>query len=236
MKTLRKTAIVCALVAVCASNVHAQVITNDPAALAQTAANFLQQIEQMKAQIEQAKMQYEALTGTIGNYKNLLPTSLAQLRNNLPQNWSQVYSDAMNSSSSISGSASSILSQFDNQIRGMGRGDALRFINQKLHEKGAYDRAMTEQAYNNQMRELNDMQALTNQIGQATTQKQILDLQARIQTAQGAIHGEQAKLALMAMGQQSQEQLLRQQQAVAQKRYLIGDDGEANTAPNITGQ
>ena len=236
MKILRKTAIVCALVAVSVGSAEAQVIVSDPTTLAQDAANFLQQIQQMKAQLDQAKQQYDAISGNINSYQNLLPTSLAQLRNNLPQNWSQVYSDAMNSSSSISGSASSILSQFDSQIRGMGRGDALRFINQKLHEKGAYDRAMTEQAYNNQMRELNDMQALTSQIATAGTQKQILDLQARIQTAQGAIHGEQAKLALMAMGQQSQEQLLRQQQAVAQKRYLIGDDGEANTAPNITGQ
>jgi type IV secretion system protein VirB5 len=195
-----------------------------------------QQIVQLKLEVQQLKQQYDAVTGSVGNYGGVLPTSLASLRNNLPGNWTQVYSDAMNSNSSISGSASSILSQFDGQIRGMGRGDALRFIDQQLHSKGAYDRAMTQRAYDNQMQELNDMQSLTQQIGQATTEKQILDLQARIQTAQGAIHGEQAKLALMAMGQQNQEQLLRQQQAVAQKRYLIGDDSETNTAPNITGQ
>jgi type IV secretion system protein VirB5 len=94
---------------------------------------------------------------------------------------------------------------------------------------------MTEQAYDNQMRELNDMQTLTQQIGQATTQKQIEDLQARIQTAQGAIHGEQTKLQLMAMGQQAQQQLLQQQKAVAQKRYLLGDDDEQNQAPNLIG-
>jgi type IV secretion system protein VirB5 len=39
----------------------------------------------------------------------------------------------------------------------------------------------------------------------------------------------------MAMGQQAQEQLLRQQQAIAQKRYLLGDDNETNTAPDLTG-
>lgn len=235
MKILRKTAIVCSLAVVCVS-AHAQIVVTNPTSLAQTAANFLQQIAQMKAQLTQAEQQYSAITGSVGNYQNMLPTSLTSLRNNLPSNWTQVYSDAMNSNSSVSGSASSILSQFDNQIRGMGRGDALTFIDQQLHSKGAYDRAMTQQAYDNQMQELNDMQTLTSQIGQATSEKQILDLQARIQTAQGAIHGEQAKLALMAMGQQNQDQLLRQQQAVAQKRYLIGDTGEANTAPNITGQ
>ena len=227
-------AIAIALAASCAG-AHAQIVVTDPTSLAQRATNFLQQIAQMKAQLDQARRQYEAMSGTLGSYQNILPTSTSTLRNNLPQNWSQVYSDAMNSTSSVSGSASSILSQFDNQIRGRGRGDALKFIDQKLHEKGAYDRAMTEQAYDNQMRELNDMQTLTQQIGQATTQKQIEDLQARIQTAQGAIHGEQAKLQLMAMGQQAQQQLLQQQKAVAQKRYLLGDDDEQNQAPNLIG-
>ncbi|AKK25127.1 type IV secretion system protein (plasmid) [Pandoraea oxalativorans] len=232
---MRRTAIVCSLAVVCAG-AQAQIVVTNPDSLKQTAANFLKEIEQMKAQLQQAESQYKAITGNIGTYQNLLPASLASLRNNLPQNWTQVYSDAINSNSSISGSASSLLSQFDSQIRGMGRGDALKFIDQQLHSKGAYDRVMTQQAYDNQMQELNDMQTLTQQIGSATSEKQILDLQARIQTAQGAIHGEQAKLALMAMGQQNQEQLLRQQQAVAQKRYLIGDDDEANTTPNLTGQ
>ncbi|SEF11275.1 type IV secretion system protein VirB5 [Burkholderia sp. WP9] len=234
MKLWKQTAMAIALATSCAG-AHAQIVVTDPTSLAQRAANFLQQIGQMKAQLDQARQQYEAMSGTIGSYSSMLPTSTSTLRNNLPQNWSAVYSDAMNSTSSVSGSASSILSQFDNQIRGMGRGDALKFIDEKLHEKGAYDRAMTEQAYDNQMRELNDMQSLTQQIGQATTQKQIEDLQARIGTAQGAIHGEQTKLQLMAMGQQAQERLLRQQQAIAQKRYLLGDDSETNTAPNLTG-
>lgn len=235
MKLFRQTAVVVALAAACAG-AHAQIVVTNPTSLVQTAANFLQQIANAKAQLQQAESQYSAITGSVGNYSSLLPTSLSSLRNNLPQNWSSVYSDAMNSNSSVSGSASSILSQFDSQIRGMGRTDALTFIDQQLHAKGAYDRAMTEQAYNNQMQELNDMQTLTQQIGQATTQKQINDLQARIQTAQGSIQGEQSKLQLMAMGQQAQQQLLQQQKEVAQKRYLIGDDNEQNQAPNLTGQ
>ncbi|MEX3614087.1 MAG: type IV secretion system protein, partial [Burkholderia gladioli] len=58
---------------------------------------------------------------------------------------------------------------------------------------------------------------------------------ARIQTAQGAIHGEQAKLALMAMGQRSQQQLLEQQQNLARKRYLYGEDNEPNSSPDLLG-
>ena len=234
MKNLRKAVIVVAMSVACVG-ARAQIVTACPTCDITAITQAAKQIEQMKLELQQLQQQYDAVTGSVGNYQNMLPTSLASLRNNLPANWTQVYSDAMNSNSSISGSASSILSQFDSQIRGMGRLEAVQFISQKLREKGAYDRAMTEQAYNNQMRELNDMQALTNQIGSAGTEKQILDLQARIQTAQGAIHGEQAKLALMAMGQRSQQQLLEQQESLARKRYVLGDDNEPNSAPNLLG-
>jgi type IV secretion system protein VirB5 len=234
VKILRKAAIAIAMSAACVS-AEAQIVTTCPTCDITVITQAAQQIVQLKAEVQQLRQQYDAVTGSVGDYQSMLPTSLASLRNNLPDNWNQVYSDAMNSNSSISGSAGSILSQFDGQIRGMGRVEAVQFIAEKLREKGAYDRAMTERAYDNQMRELNDMQALTSQIGSATTEKQILDLQARIQTAQGAIHGEQAKLALMAMGQRSQQQLLEQQQNLARKRYLYGDDNEPNSAPDLLG-
>ncbi|MDC9184887.1 type IV secretion system protein [Escherichia coli] len=48
---------------------------------------------------------------------------------------------------------------------------------------------MAQNAYNNEMAELNNIQELTNQIDSTTDMKQIADLQARIQTAQGAIQG-----------------------------------------------
>jgi type IV secretion system protein VirB5 len=163
----------------------------------------------------------------------MLSGDTSLLRGNLPSNWNQVYADAMNSNSSVSGSASSILSSFQGQINGMGRTDALAFINQKLEEKGATDRAMGMQSYNNEMAELNNIQALTDQIDQTTTPKEIMDLQARIQTAQGSIQGEQAKLRLMAMLQQSQDKLLQQQQALAVQRYTIGTSADDNTTPDL---
>jgi hypothetical protein len=53
----------------------------------------------------------------------------------------------------------------------MGCTEALDLVNQRLKEKGAYDRVMAQQAYNNQMRELEDIQTLTNQIDTTTSQK-----------------------------------------------------------------
>jgi type IV secretion system protein VirB5 len=207
---------------------HAIDVTISPAELTQMAA----QLTNMKAQLQQAQQQYMALTGSSG-IGSMLSGDTSLLRGNLPSNWNQVYADAMNSSSSVSGSASSILSSFQGQINGMGRTDALAFINQKLEEKGATDRAMGMQSYNNEMAELNNIQTLTDQIDRTTTPKEIMDLQARIQTAQGSIQGEQAKLRLMAMLQQSQDKLLQQQQALAVQRYTIGTSADDNTTPDL---
>jgi type IV secretion system protein VirB5 len=140
----------------------------------------------------------------------------------------------MNSNSSITGSVRDMLGQFDSEVENMGRTEALDLVNQRLKEKGAYDRVMAQQAYNNQMRELEDIQTLTNQIDTTTSQKEIADLQARISTAQGAIQGEQAKLQLMAILQQSQDKVLQQQQQTAVRRYVIGDQNDSLEAPNLT--
>ncbi|XDJ35644.1 MAG: type IV secretion system protein [Burkholderia sp.] len=192
-----------------------------------------QQITTLKSQLQTAENQYSALTGSSG-LGSLVSGSTGLLKGNLPQDWTQVYQDAMNSSSSITPSASSMLGQFKSQIDGMGRGDALKFVQQQLQMKGAYDRQMAQTAYDNQMRELNDIQALTDQINQTTTPKQIMDLQARIQIAQGAIQGEQAKLQLMGMAQQAQDKLLKAQQDEALTRYTIGTNQDDNTAPRLT--
>ncbi|EPN9162943.1 type IV secretion system protein [Escherichia coli] len=216
--------------------VQAQLITNDPVNLAQNqlqVTHMLEQLQEMKNQLDQAKQQYAALTGSSG-LGGLLNGDVSSITGNLPSDWSQVYSDAMNSNSSITGSAQSMLKNFESQIDGMNRSEAMSFVKQKMAEKGAYDRVMAQKAYDNQMAELNNIQSLTNQIDSTTSMKQISDLQARIQTAQGAIQGEQTKLQLMSMLQQSQDKMLQQQKQYAQKRYVIGADSDDISMPKIT--
>lgn len=215
---------------------NAQVIVNDPAVMSQQViqvANMVEQLAQLKSQLETQERMYSSLSGASG-LGGLLSQSTSVLRANLPNDWSKVYSDAMNTNSSVTGSAQSMLRQFDSQIEGMDRGEAVIFMNQQMREKGAYDRAMAQTAYNNQMQELNDIQTLTNQIDSTASQKEISDLQARIGTAQGAIQGEQAKLQLMAMLQKSQGEMLQQQKNQAVRRYSIGDSSDAIETPNLT--
>lgn len=216
---------------------HAIDIVEDPAQIAQgvvEAANMIQQLAQLKAQLEQQKQMYESLSGASG-FGSLLNNSAQTLQNNLPSDWDKVYNDAMGSSSNT-GQATAMQETYDAKINSMSRSDALVYANKQLREKGAYDRVMAQKAYNNQMQEIQDIQTLTNQIDNTTSQKEISDLQARIQTAQGTVQGEQTKLQLMAMLQQSQDKILQQQHELAVRRYSIGTENDDNSAPDITGQ
>lgn len=214
---------------------NAQFIVNDPVNLAQNMAQVQQMIQQLanlKEQLSTQQGMYGAMTGSSG-MGGMLPDSTSTYQKNLPEDWNRVYADAMNSNSSVTGDAQSMLSQFDSQIEGMDPEEAMNFTKARMREKGAYDRVLAQTAYNNQMRELEDIQALTDRIDSTTSQKEIADLQARIGTAQGAIQGEQAKLQLMSMLQSSQDKILQQQRSQAAKRWAVGTGSDDNQSPTI---
>lgn len=206
-----------------AQSASAGIIVSNPTELikqGEQLEQMAQQLEQLKSQLETQKNMYESMAKTT-NLGDLLGTSTNTLANNLPDNWKEVYSDAMNSSSSVTPSVNSMMGQFNAEVDDMTPSEAIAYMNKKLAEKGAYDRVMAEKAYNNQMQELSDMQALTEQIKSTPDLKSIADLQARIQTSQGAIQGEQAKLNLMNMLQQSQDKLLRAQKDRATRNFVF---------------
>lgn len=213
-----------------AAAVGTGVVVYDPTSLAKTLEEMANQLDQLKQQLATQKATYESLAKTT-NIGDLLDTSTSSLANNLPDDWKKVYSDAMNSSSSVTGDVQSMVGDFNSEVDDMNPSDAIKALNKKLAEKGAYDRVIAEKAYNNQMQELSDMQALTEQISTTKDVKEVADLQARIQTAQGAIQGEQAKLKLMSMLQESQDKLYEAQRERAVGNFIYGTDGGHNPAP-----
>ncbi|MFR4488390.1 MAG: type IV secretion system protein, partial [Escherichia coli] len=129
------------------------VVVYDPTGV----AKMLDQIEQLKQQLATQKATYESLAKTT-DIGNLLGSSTSALAKNLPDDWKKVYSDAMNSTSSVTGDVQSMVGDFNSEIDDMNPSDAIKALNKKLAEKGAYDRVIAEKAYNNQMQELSDMQ------------------------------------------------------------------------------
>lgn len=209
------------------------VIVSDPTGLIKQAEQLKQlanQLDQLKSQLEVQKNTFESLahTTTLGS---LLDTAESDLEGNLPENWSQVYNDAMSSDSTITGSVSSMMSQYNNNIDDMTPIEALKYINNQIDEKGAYDRVTAAKAYNNEMAEINQMESLRKEIASTGDMKSIADLQARIQTAQGAIQGEQAKLNLISMLQTAQDKIQEQQKDRAARRLNFGVNDSINPAP-----
>ncbi|WP_250511558.1 type IV secretion system protein [Caballeronia sp. GACF4] len=225
------TGVALALAAICMPMMaRSQVIVEDRMAIVQ----LVNQVTTLKSQLDQQVAQYRALTGSTG-LGNLVPGDASLLRTNLPSNWSQVYGDALSGGSSgYNTRTTQILNAARSKMDGMGRGDALDYANSQVESKGATDRAVGEQAYNNEMAELSNIQLLTNQIDATSTPKEIADLQARISTARGAIEAEQTKLNLMSSLQRSQDKILQQQQIQAARRYGIGTASDGNTTPNLT--
>lgn len=205
---------------------RADVVVNDPTAILRMA----DQIEQLKNQLLVQKQTYESLAHTT-NLGSLLDTATSDLIGNLPSNWQSVYNDALNSNSSITGSVSSMVNQYNDQIDNMSPRDAISYINKQMAEKGAVDRSMATKAYDNEMAELDDMQDLQQQIATTADTKSIADLQARIQTAQGAVQGEQAKLKLMSMLQDSEDKIYQQQKDRAADNLNYGVNNTINPAP-----
>lgn len=168
----------------------------DGAQTAQRAANFIKEIAEMKNQLQQMKLQYNAITGSRGMGEILTNTGLKQA---LPQDWQKVY-DSIQSGGykGLDGSAKAIA-------------DAARLIDkcksypdnseqQKTCHTSAVQSAQMQsnisKALDNATNRLENLNQLAKRINQATDAKAIADLNARINIEQAAIQNEQTRLQL----------------------------------------
>ncbi|MGM0988557.1 MAG: type IV secretion system protein [Pseudomonadota bacterium] len=214
------------LSAALATPAYAQVAVVDAGSI----GHLLTQIEEMRKQLETQQDTLEAMTGS----RSWNTGSFNEYSENLPEEWGDVYNDAMGGNSQYSGEAQSVLDSLREEVEGMNELEASRHINERIKEKNATDRVMMQRAYDNHQLELREMEELAEEIEQAETQKEIQDLQARIQTAQGAIQASHVKLKNMAMLQEVQSNLLEDQRDQAARNRLVGDGGEdAFSSPEI---
>lgn len=222
----KKLAMATGLVVALANPAYAQVAVFDASSLAHLAT----QISKMKDQLEEQKRMYEALTGARSyNHGNF-----GQYGDNLPEEWGDVYGDALGGDSAYQADAQSVLDALSSEVEGMNELEAVNHMNNRIREKNATDRVMMQRVYDNQQLELREMEELAQEIDSAQTQKDIQDLQARIQTSQGAIQANQVKLQNMAMLQEVQSRLLEDQREQAARNRLIGDGSEDSfRAPRI---
>ena len=218
MKTL---AISCAFfgAAACSPAVFSQIPVTDGASIAQSVAQQVEtiakwklQYDQMMGQIEQARQQYESLTGSrsLGTIMNA-----PALRDYLPGDWQGVYDSVKNGGyRGLSGTAQSVY--FASRIYdacGHLKVAQQRTACEAQAVKGAQDKGFALDAYNAAKGRIHQIDQLMQAINQTQDPKGVAELQARIAAEQANIQNEQTKLNMYAMVAAAEDRVQQQRQA-----------------------
>lgn len=183
------------------------------------AASIQQQIQQVAAwskqfqQMQQEFVQLEATFNSLNGVRGM--ASLANnpaSRNYLPAQ----YQDLLNNRNlgGISGSVAAIREAaklLDAAATGLAPGSPATTAFTQAQNQNALNRAIGEEGYRQASQRFAGIQQLLDKINAAPDQKDILDLQARIQAEQVMLQNEQNKLTMMAYLAQVQRDIQQQQ-------------------------
>lgn len=185
----------------------------DLAHIAETVMQYqemIKQLETLNSQLNQAKQQYESLTGSrgLGN--------LARSTGAIPKNWQETLASMQNGelgqlSKQIRESASLLDEDFfadvDEAIKGSLDESMASYTDQQALNQSFYDTATSR---------AKKMESLANQIDAASDMKAISDLQARVAVEQAQLTNELIKIqSLNQIAQQKRETRAQQQQQAA---------------------
>ncbi|MGM3412458.1 P-type DNA transfer protein VirB5 [Ralstonia sp. R-29] len=170
-------------------------------------------VQNLKAQIDQLKSEYEALTGNRG-----LGTILndPRLRSYLPDQWQAVYDHVK--SGNLQGISNAALQIAASE----GLTGASTAGQQRYYDVIAANKAMAMQAYNATLARLNNIQALMQQSNLTQDPAAKADLQNRWSAEYTMVQNEQTRLNLMSQLQQSELRLAEEQREREAKREFLG--------------
>ncbi|WP_211453889.1 P-type DNA transfer protein VirB5 [Collimonas antrihumi] len=197
---------------------HAQIPVTDVASIGTQVSNQIEtiakwkiQYDQMISQIDQAKQQYQSLTGSrgLGNIMNN-----PAMRDYLPGDWQAVYDSVKNGGySGLSGTGKSVYDA--NKIYdacGQLTITQQRTACEAQAVKGSQDKGFALDAYNVAKSRINQIDQLMQQINQTQDPKAIAELQARIGAEQANIQNEQTKLQMYSMVAAAEDRVQKQRQ------------------------
>ncbi|OEI83086.1 P-type DNA transfer protein VirB5 [Brucella sp. BO3] len=200
------------------STAHAQLPVTDAGSMAQSLANHLesmvkyaQQIQQLKSQFEQQKMQLQALTGARGLGDILRDPTL---RSYLPHNWRDLYEAGMSGGYLAAAGETAILlrkSQVYDSCASISNKDQRIACEAKVM-KPLQDKAMTSKAYDATDKRLQEIESLMQEINKTGDPKAIAELQGRIDAENAMIQNEDTRLRLYQQMAEVQDKILDQRQ------------------------
>ena len=185
-------------------------ITNAQTAHVEALAKYVEQIQQLKFQVEQLRQQYAALTGGRGLGAIL---NDPRLREYLPADWQRVY-DAIRSGGyeGLTGPARDIYQANRVYDTCTGLVAEARQTCEAQAVKPAQDKAFALEAYTKAQQRLAQIESLMQQINKTEDPKAIAELQGRIAAEQAAVQNEQTKLQMFALISQAEDRLQQQRQ------------------------
>ena len=195
---------------------RAQAVVIDPANLQQAIVRYtemVQQLEQLKAQLEQAKQQYASLTGSRG-FGNIAGENYNA---NIPTNWHETLA-AMQNGGQVGALAHSIATEAS-ELQQPQFANVDVEVTQTLAthmNDAATAQALNAQAYDDSGARFQRLQNLMGQINSTTDMKGIAELQARIEAENGMLINDLIKL-------QSMNALIVQNEKVQQQHETQDD-------------
>lgn len=175
---------------------------------AESLAKYLEQITTLKAQLDRARQQYEAMTGT-RNLGDILTDPA--IRKALPPDVQAILSSTGDSYASIQSSINRI--QNDEQLTGSYVLDRKNMA-QRVEDLVVRSKAVLEQAQTGQQARLQQIDQLQAQINAASDPMAIAELQARLQVEQANILTDQVRADLLSRQLAAEKALIEEQAAL----------------------
>lgn len=193
----------------------------DVAHIAETVMQYqemIKQLETLNSQLNQAKQQYESMTGSRG-LGNLARTSESYI----PTNWKETL-DLMNGGGSgeLGNMADQIrdaASQLDQEFYADADSDVRQGLQEAL-QSAAAGQAMNAKIYDSSEQRLQRLNSLADQVDSAADMKAISDLQARIAIENGMLMNELIRLQSMNAMYENQRRV-KHQEAAQMARAVI---------------
>ncbi|MBN8489063.1 MAG: P-type DNA transfer protein VirB5 [Burkholderiales bacterium] len=187
-------------------------------------AQMAQQYQQLVQQYNQAVSTFNSLNGVRG-MADLVNTPA--LRRYLPNEWSEAMNllQSPGGYTNLQGSINALRAA--NRIAGiedttLNPNSAAGRAMVGAQNQTALNRALGEEGYKQASERIAAIQTLIDKVNGAPEQKDVLDLQARIQSEQAMVQNESVKLALMAQLQQAQRDIQAQQAREVSIKALRG--------------
>ena len=201
----------------------------DVAAIAEAVKQYhqmVQQLEQLQAQLDQAKKLYSSMTGDRG-MQNLLS---GEARNVIPTNWQETLAqmgggDINGLAKQIKDRAAKIDTATLEKLLSSGTADA----SQGFANSAASAQAAAGRSYDNASERFARLQGLMDAIGTATDAKAIADLQARVGVEQVMLQNEAIKLQALQQAASAQQAMEAQQR----REMSLDKPSSNNSLPRV---